>query len=532
MSSRRARKQSSGNGRRLTLALCVIARDEEHFVADCLDSARQFVDEIVVVDTGSTDRTREIARAHGARVEQFVWCDDFAAARNAAIEASTSDWILMLDADERLDPASGPLLRKVIATVAQDIHGVCPVIENRALSGASMSATMAVPRLFPRRRTIRFVGAIHEALANLADRSKTFLRTAAEIRVIHYGYDPEVYQQRDKDARNVELLQQGLTHDSDDARLVFFLLQQHVVGKRYAEAVSTFEHYARVGGSLPKSFLVQAAHYYLLSRCRLGDAAALERAEVEVDRLGALGAGALDTLSQHYAATGQLDRAIIYQERLLSANLPLDLEYSEGRGSWGSRLMLAELLNRRGEPGRSAAFLAQLEAEFAELPVREKFGVAVRAASATLDAADVAAAARWLDHVIECAPDTFEAHQQVLELLLNLYKRAPECHVASDLSDIDRALAVGDLQRMYDLAFSLPPSRMDALVRLHAVATRLRDKGEAEAALGLLNRALDGPRVEAVSWLLIKTLTQVGRYEDAQLAAEALRLRQDVARAA
>ena len=94
---------------RVRVALAVIARNEEEFIAGCLDSARAFVDEIVVLDTGSTDRTIEIARAHGARVEHFTWCDNVGAARNAAVDAVTADWVLMLDADEILAPESGPV---------------------------------------------------------------------------------------------------------------------------------------------------------------------------------------------------------------------------------------------------------------------------------------------------------------------------------------------------------------------------------------------------------------------------------------
>src|ERR1700730_1719400 len=96
---------------RPTISLCVIARDEESFIGDCLASAQPFVDEIVVLDTGSTDATIEIARSYGARIGTFAWRDDFAAARNAAITLATCDWIFMLDADERLQPASGPQLR-------------------------------------------------------------------------------------------------------------------------------------------------------------------------------------------------------------------------------------------------------------------------------------------------------------------------------------------------------------------------------------------------------------------------------------
>jgi glycosyltransferase involved in cell wall biosynthesis len=82
------------------IELVMIVRDEARCLARCLASARAFVDGIVVVDTGSVDATIEIARRHGARVERFAWCDDFAAARNAALAASDAPWRLVLDADE------------------------------------------------------------------------------------------------------------------------------------------------------------------------------------------------------------------------------------------------------------------------------------------------------------------------------------------------------------------------------------------------------------------------------------------------
>src|SRR5258708_37830945 len=100
--------------RRPTISLCVIARNEADFIGDCLASAQPFVDELVVLDTGSIDATREIARSYNARVGTFEWVDNFSAARNAAIDLATSDWILMLDADERLQPESGPKLREFV----------------------------------------------------------------------------------------------------------------------------------------------------------------------------------------------------------------------------------------------------------------------------------------------------------------------------------------------------------------------------------------------------------------------------------
>src|SRR5437762_2853976 len=97
-----------------TISLCMIAKDEEETIGQSLASARAFVDEMIVVDTGSTDRTVEIAKAAGAKVFHFPWQNDFAAARNAAIEHATGDWILSLDADETLDSDHAANLRAVI----------------------------------------------------------------------------------------------------------------------------------------------------------------------------------------------------------------------------------------------------------------------------------------------------------------------------------------------------------------------------------------------------------------------------------
>src|SRR5438309_3283180 len=100
--------------KRVRLSLCMIVKNEERFIQDCLESAREAVDEMVVVDTGSTDRTVELAEQAGAQVSHFQWCNDFAAARNASIERAKGAWVLWLDADERLGPGSAAELRRAI----------------------------------------------------------------------------------------------------------------------------------------------------------------------------------------------------------------------------------------------------------------------------------------------------------------------------------------------------------------------------------------------------------------------------------
>jgi glycosyltransferase involved in cell wall biosynthesis len=96
------------------VSLCLIAKDEEHNLPACLAPAVGLVEEIVVVDTGSTDATREVARRLGARVFDFPWCDSFAAARNETLRHAQGDWVLWLDADDRLDDDNRAKLRALL----------------------------------------------------------------------------------------------------------------------------------------------------------------------------------------------------------------------------------------------------------------------------------------------------------------------------------------------------------------------------------------------------------------------------------
>ena len=97
-----ARLRTRMPSEKLRISVCLIARDEDQFLDRCLSSIREIASQIVLVDTGSTDRTVDIAKSHGAEVHHFIWCDDFSAARNAGLEHARGDWILVLDADEEL----------------------------------------------------------------------------------------------------------------------------------------------------------------------------------------------------------------------------------------------------------------------------------------------------------------------------------------------------------------------------------------------------------------------------------------------
>lgn len=167
------------------LTLCMIVKNEERHLERCLASAQPYVDEIVVVDTGSEDETVTIAQKYGAIIEYFPWCDDFAAARNYAIAAAQGKWILVLDADEELvvqDPAFFDQLNRI-----SDALVFCCNIED-AYSAQTVSQLWTT-RLFCNTPTIRYVGSYHEQL-HFQNRPLTWeeLTYADGIKIRHYGY--------------------------------------------------------------------------------------------------------------------------------------------------------------------------------------------------------------------------------------------------------------------------------------------------------------------------------------------------------
>src|SRR5688572_18495395 len=97
-----------------TISLCMIVRNEERLIGQCLASVKGFVDEMVIVDTGSEDATADIAHQHGARVYEYPWTGDFSEARNHSIAQATGNWILVLDADEKLAARDAQQLRSLV----------------------------------------------------------------------------------------------------------------------------------------------------------------------------------------------------------------------------------------------------------------------------------------------------------------------------------------------------------------------------------------------------------------------------------
>jgi tetratricopeptide (TPR) repeat protein len=192
------------------ISLCMIVRDEEEMLPRSLDAAMPFVDEVIIVDTGSVDRTRDIAVERGATVVDFEWTGSFSDARNETLRHATGDWILWLDADEVLVTEDGPQLRELARhTWVEGWH----VVEHHLLGDDDGAATHAPMRLFRRRAQHAWRGSIHEQVAWSLPAWLPGRVRRSTVRVDHFGYQAQVVADRGKHARNLELLEAELERE-------------------------------------------------------------------------------------------------------------------------------------------------------------------------------------------------------------------------------------------------------------------------------------------------------------------------------
>jgi glycosyltransferase involved in cell wall biosynthesis len=251
------------------LSFCMIAKNEERDLPKCLDSVRHLAGELIVVDTGSTDRTPALAAEYGAEVIPFDFTTvDFAAARNCAIGHARGRWVLMLDADETLDAAGAPAVEKL---VAEDRNAGYFLERYNHSTGSESSFTDFVVRLFPNRPGVRYRGRVHETVDGsiLAGGGKLI---RAAIRIDH-RFSPDTDARRQKNHRYIEILKQEIAADpSDDSRLDFLAAEYHQL-EMFDEAIEIAERLARIRPHDARAHLF-AGVYHLLYRPNLPQARA------------------------------------------------------------------------------------------------------------------------------------------------------------------------------------------------------------------------------------------------------------------
>ena len=280
------------------LSVLLITKNEEKFIGQCLSSVKDLADQIVVVDTGSTDRTVEIAKEHGAEVHSFTWCDDFSAARNAALEHVTGDWVLMLDADEELSPESRAVLQAHQAD-AGVIAWRLPIVDiGREDEGHSF-----VPRLFRNAPALFFVGRVHEQVFSSIEvrRQEWGLdNRLGEATLIHHGYTKEMMRDRNKIERNLHLLERAVEELPGEPNLLMSLGQELSRSGREAEALDRYWEAFRSMAAKPAAEITPELRETLLSQFATRLTAAKRFADV-VQVLTAPEAQPLEAASLHFA---------------------------------------------------------------------------------------------------------------------------------------------------------------------------------------------------------------------------------------
>lgn len=198
---------------RQTISVCLIVKNEEKNLLRCLKSIENIADEIIVVDTGSTDNTIELARSLNAKVIEYNWNNDFSEARNKSLEYATKDWILFLDADEEIPKEEGEKFKLIINEPKNSkfegyYFRLVNIISENDVGDA------VVFRAFRNDMDYRFKGKMHEqVIASVQDKKGNDVIGSTDIRILHYGYDPLLTSQEKKCDRNIKLL---LSFDEED----------------------------------------------------------------------------------------------------------------------------------------------------------------------------------------------------------------------------------------------------------------------------------------------------------------------------
>ncbi|MDO8092741.1 MAG: tetratricopeptide repeat protein [Candidatus Brocadiales bacterium] len=223
-----AKKKNNLNNNHLQeqpkISLCMIVKNEARWLSRCLNSVKGLVNEMIIVDTGSTDETVKIAKGYGANVFHHPWNDNFSESRNYALKHAAGDWILHLDADEELVQEDIPLVKGIIKK--KELNGVYCLFYSTQ-NASSGHSKFFLPRLFRNNIGICYRGRIHETPVIPGNTS------FSNIRIIHYGYSLDEVTMATKRKRNASILLEEVRKNPKDVALHFYLAKNYYEQELY-----------------------------------------------------------------------------------------------------------------------------------------------------------------------------------------------------------------------------------------------------------------------------------------------------------
>ncbi|MBU9713334.1 glycosyltransferase [Evansella tamaricis] len=220
-------------GDQLDISLCLITKNEEDVLADCLQSVESIVREIIIVDTGSTDATISIGEKFNSTILHFPWNENFSDARNKGLQKASCEWILVLDADERLVIPEGMDIQKLLYD--KRMYGYYVNLYNYiTLVPVEEYVVDSACRLFRNHPKIRFQGSIHEEVSRCI--KENFSEEAIQftnIRINHLGYTSKKISQKEKGKRNKRIILKGLAMDPADTYLQYSLATEYFQERKF-----------------------------------------------------------------------------------------------------------------------------------------------------------------------------------------------------------------------------------------------------------------------------------------------------------
>lgn len=226
---------------KLPISVCIIAKNEEKYIEGCLQHLKPFGFEIVVADTGSTDRTKEIAAEYADKVVDFEWIDDFSAARNFCAQHAENNWILVLDCDEYLKSFDYKEVRILTQRLPRCV-GRFPLKNLVISSDGEQRYTIDIVTRFYNKKRFYWVKPIHEQLVRIDDPDDLeFPCFEMPMDAVHHGYNITGEEMREKQFRNLRLLGKQLEKDPRDPYIWFQIGQSQFVLTNYDKAADAYE---------------------------------------------------------------------------------------------------------------------------------------------------------------------------------------------------------------------------------------------------------------------------------------------------
>lgn len=219
----------------MNITLCMIVKNEEKYIKNCLDNALKLANKAIIVDTGSNDKTKEIIMEFGEKVKliERTWNNDFAQARNESLKYADGEWILVLDADEILNCSKDNIINTIKKTKAEALN--IPI--TNILSEGTNQNSQAYMRIF-KNRGYRYYRAVHEQINVPIDKSENLNRK--DIEIIHYGYMQESINEKNKIERNLDILFNELNRDPEDSFINYHIASTYAADMDYSKALQFY----------------------------------------------------------------------------------------------------------------------------------------------------------------------------------------------------------------------------------------------------------------------------------------------------